>query len=80
MIAPVDSDDDDAGKEPTASPTRLPTMQDKELNDDPNVPVGVNANDQQTADSRSEEEDADEIAPSVVAPAVAVTTTTHSYF
>ena len=71
-----DSDDDDAGREPTASPTRLPTMQDKELDDDPNVPVGVNANDQnqQTADSRSEEEDADEIAPSVVAPAVAVDT------
>ena len=70
-----DSDDDDDGKEPTASPTRMPTMQDKELND-PDVPVDVNANDQnqQTADSRSEEEDADEIAPSIVVPTVAVDT------
>ena len=66
-----DSDDDD-----DVGPTRLPTMQDKELNDDPGAPVGDNENDQNqpSAESRSEEEDANEMAPSVVAPAVAVDT------
>lgn len=73
-----DDDDDhsDGDEELTASPTGMPTVQDTELNNDSSVLVDVNEDDQNqhTAESRSEEEDADEMAPIVVTPAVAVDT------
>jgi hypothetical protein len=54
----------------------MPTVQDTELNNDSSVLVDANEDDQNqhTAESRSEEEDADEMAPIVVTPAVAVDT------